>query len=266
MRTMLKSHASLTARSWSGHSDVTMRRSIRPLRAGREGRRAARRGFHRLLGEPLPGGRGERPRRQVITVDRRRPHPVEPAVLDRVHPVPVRPMTNAGEGPPTVRQVEATASADRVVVRGGEREVRGLLRVVGAQAVGPRGRAPGVHERARAGAPGRRAGLPLRVGRRAPLPRGVLALVGARAVPHGVRHADQEHPRRPRHRRVRPAVQPPGPRRRAGRRARHPLRRPARVRHRSVGDVDRARRLPRRSRHDRRRRGTSTSTRSRRCG
>ena len=55
------------------------------------------------------------------------------------------------------------------------------------QAVGPRGRAPGVHERARAGPPGRRARLPLGVGRRAPLPRGVLALLGARAVPHRLR-------------------------------------------------------------------------------
>ena len=47
---------------------------------------------------------------------------------------------------------------------------------------------------------------------------------------------------------LRPAVQPPDPRRRARRRARHPVGRPPRVRHRPVGHVDRARRLPRRPR------------------
>ena len=44
-------------------------------------------------------------------------------------------------------------------------------------------RAPGLRERARAGAPRRRARLRLRLGGRAPLPRGVLALLGARHLP-----------------------------------------------------------------------------------
>ena len=61
----------------------------------------------------------------------------------------------------------------------------------------------GLHERARAGAARRRAGLRPGLGGRAPLPRGVLALLGARAVPHRLRDADEEHPRRPRHRRLR---------------------------------------------------------------
>ena len=56
------------------------------------------------------------------------------------------------------------------------------------------------------------------------------------------------HPRRPRRRRVRARDEPPGARRRAGRRPRHHLRRPARARHRPVVDVDRARRLRRRPR------------------
>ena len=46
------------------------------------------------------------------------------------------------------------------------------------------------------------------LGGRAPLPRRVLALLRARSVPDRLRGADQEHPRRPRHRRLRAAVQP----------------------------------------------------------
>ena len=63
-----------------------------------------------------------------------------------------------------------------------------------------------------------------------------------------------------------PAVQPPDPHRRAGRRARHPLGRPARSRHRALRDVDRARRASRPTPTTPRRRGTSSSAASRRCG
>ena len=53
----------------------------------------------------------------------------------------------------------------------------------------------------------------------------------------------------PRHRRLRAGVQPPDQDRRAHRRARHPLRRPPRGRHRPLGHLDGARRLPRQPRH-----------------
>ena len=124
----------------------------------------------------------------------------------------------------------------------------------------------GLHERARAGAPRRRAGLRPGLVRRAPLPRGVLALLGAGAVPHGLRDADEEHPRRARHRRLRAAVQPPDPHRRARRRARHPLRRPARGGHRPLARRGRSWRASRRTPTTRRRRGTRSSACCRRCG
>ncbi len=149
------------------------------------------------------------------------------------------------------------ADALSISIPGGTHEVRDLLRAVGAAAVASRGGAHRVHERAGAGAAGRRAGLRPGVGGRASLPRGVLALLGAGAVPDRVRDADEEHPRGPRHRGLRAAVQPPDPHRRAGGRARHPLGRPARVRHRAVRDVDRTRRASRRTRTTRRRRGTN---------
>ena len=103
---------------------------------------------------------------------------------------------------------------------------------------------------ARAGEAGRRAGLRPGVGGGAPLPRGVLALSRARAVPHRLRHGDQAHPRRPRHRGLRAEFN-------------HPIKIAERTamldifsggrlrgRHRALGHLDRARRLPRQSRHD----------------
>src|SRR5437762_7688863 len=53
---------------------------------------------------------------------------------------------------------------------------------------------------ARAGGAGRPARDRLRLGGRAPLPRGVLALFGARGFPGRVRRAHRAHPPRPRHR------------------------------------------------------------------
>ena len=91
-------------------------------------------------------------------------------------------------------------------------------------------------------------GFAVRLGRRAPLPRGVLALVGAGDLPDRGRHADASDPRRPRRGRLRARDQPPDPRRRARRLPRHPLGRPPRVRHRALVDLDRDRRLPGRSR------------------
>ena len=93
-------------------------------------------------------------------------------------------------------------------------EVRHLLRAPAAQAVGPRG---GVAHRpggARAGRARRPARLRLRLGGRAPLPRGIFPLLGAGGVPRGLRGADQDHPRRPRHPPGDPQLQPPGAHRR----------------------------------------------------
>ena len=98
-------------------------------------------------------------------------------------------------------------------------------------------------------------GLPARVGGRAPLPRGVLALERARGVPRGRVAAHEEHPARSRHRAVAAAVQPPGAHRRAHRDARPRLERARRLRHRRVVVRGRARRVRR-----------SIPSRSARCG
>ena len=72
----------------------------------------------------------------------------------------------------------------------------------------------------------------LRVGGRAPLPRGVLALERARGVPRRRVAAHQEHPARARHRADAAAVQPSGAHRRAHRDARSGERWARRFRHR----------------------------------
>ena len=98
-------------------------------------------------------------------------------------------------------------------------------------------------------------GIELRLGGRAPLPRGVLALERTRGVPRGRVAAHEEHPARPRHRADAAAVQPSGAHRRAHLDARPRLERPRRLRHRRVVVRGRARRV-----HGRPRR------RSARCG
>ena len=108
--------------------------------------------------------------------------------------------------------------------------------------------AAGVRERARAGRARGRARLRLCVGGRAPLPRGLLALLVARGVPDRGRGADLAHPGRSWGRRVRARDEPSGAGRRARRCPRHPLGRSARARHRAFVDVDRARRVRHRSR------------------
>ena len=84
--------------------------------------------------------------------------------------------------------------------------------------------------RARPGRARRQARHRVRVGGRAPLPRGVLALLRARGVPRRGQPAHQEHPPRPRHHPDRAGLQPPGPHRRARRDARPRVERPGRVR------------------------------------
>ncbi len=64
-----------------------------------------------------------------------------------------------------------------------------------------------------------------------------------------LRRAHQEHPGRARHRGLRPRVQPSHQDRREHGHARHPVGRPPACRHRTVSDLDRARRLRRQSRH-----------------
>ena len=102
--------------------------------------------------------------------------------------------------------------------------------------------------RARPGRARRPARHRLRLGGRAPLPRGVRALLGARGVPRRLRRAHEEHPPRPRHRAGAAGLQPSGARRRAHRHARPGLRRPRRLGHRRVGLARRARGLRHRSR------------------
>ena len=103
---------------------------------------------------------------------------------------------------------------------------------------------------------------------RAPLPRGVLALLEPRGALRRDRGAHREHPHRLRRAAAAEAVQPPDPHRRVGRGARPDLRRARRVRHRPLVDPRRARGLQRRSRTRRARCGarrcTTSSARGRR--
>src|SRR6476619_7329829 len=92
--------------------------------------------------------------------------------------------------------------------RGGRDEVRPFLRNFDPAAVDARDRADRLQQLPRAGEAGRRAGLRSRLGGRAPLPRGIFALLRARIVPDRLRRPDQAHPGRPRHRGLRAGVQP----------------------------------------------------------
>ena len=80
----------------------------------------------------------------------------------------------------------------------------------------------------------------LRLGGRAPLSRGVLALAGAGGLPRRLLAAHQAHPARARHRADAAAVQSSGQGRRAHRHARPRFQRPGRLRHRRVGLARRA--------------------------
>ena len=100
---------------------------------------------------------------------------------------------------------------------------------------------------------------------RAPLPRGVLALLEPRGALRRDRGAHREHPHRLRRAAAAEAVQPSDPHRRVGRGARPDLRRPRRVRHRSLVDARRARGLRRRPARDARdvERGARTTSSAR---
>src|SRR5262245_24462380 len=78
------------------------------------------------------------------------------------------------------------------------REVRNLLRDADPPAVERAERVPGAAGRAGPDRAGRPAGLRLRVGRRASLPGGVLALLGAGGVPGRREPAHAPHPPRTR--------------------------------------------------------------------
>ena len=97
---------------------------------------------------------------------------------------------------------------------------------------------------------GDRGRLPRVLDRRAPLPRGVLALLEPRGALRRGRRAHREHPHRLRRPAAAEAVQPPDPHRGVGRGARPHLRRPRRLRHRPLVDAPRARGLRHRPRRD----------------
>ena len=133
--------------------------------------------------------------------------------------------------------------------------VRNLLRDPRAAALDARERARRLPTHACAGRARRRARLPQLLDGRAPLPRGVLALLRAGRALRRRRRAHAPDPHRPRRAPAAVSVQPPDPRRRGRRRDRRDLGRPARVRHRALVDAHGAR-------------GASASIRSRRarCG
>src|SRR5882672_9527593 len=78
-------------------------------------------------------------------------------------------------------------------------EIRHFLRAPASTAVERRRRAAAVPGGARPGRTRRQTGHRLRLGGRAPFPRGIFALLGARDIPRGVLAAHQKHPSRPRH-------------------------------------------------------------------
>ena len=125
----------------------------------------------------------------------------------------------------------------------GRREVRAVLRDPGSEALVPGPGASGLQEHARAGGPRRPGRLPRVLDRRAPLPRGVLALLEPRGPLRRGRGPHHEHPHRLRSPAPPAAVQPPGPVRRVRRGPRPALRRPGRLRHRPLLDPSRARGL-----------------------
>ena len=96
-------------------------------------------------------------------------------------------------------------------------------------------RAAALPGRARPGRAGRSARHRLRLGGRAPLPGGVLALLGARGLPGRRVAAHPADPARARHRADAAGLQPSGPRRRAHRHARPRLQRARGLGHRRVG-------------------------------
>ena len=112
-------------------------------------------------------------------------------------------------------------------------EVRSLLRASTAAPVGRGQRAAALPGRAVPGRAGRSARHRLRLGSRAPFPRGVLALLRARGLPRRRLPAHPAHPPGPRHRPDAAGLQPSRARRRAHRHARPRLERPGGLRHRA---------------------------------
>ena len=104
--------------------------------------------------------------------------------------------------------------------------------------MGPQQRVPAPAGFAQPDRARRQAGLRLRLGGRASLPRGVLALLRARGLPRRRQPAHQAHPPRPW--RGPAHHQPAAPRRREDRHARSPVGRPGRSRHGRGGGAGRA--------------------------
>ena len=122
-------------------------------------------------------------------------------------------------------------------------EARAVLRDPGRAALEPPQRARGVQERGRAGGARRAGRLPQPVDGRAPLPRGVLALLEPGDPVRAHRREDVAAAARLWRAPAAAALQPSGAHGRVGRGARPALRRPRRVRHRPLGDARRARGL-----------------------
>ena len=122
-------------------------------------------------------------------------------------------------------------------------EIRNVLRAAAAQALGCRRRTPTRAGRPASGRARRPARHRLRLGGRAPLPRGIFALLGIGGVPGRRRRAHQAHQARPRHPPGDRQLQSSRPHGGSRRHARPRLQRPRGVRHRRGRDPARARRL-----------------------
>src|SRR6185312_7479291 len=172
-----------------------------------------------------------------------RPMPLAPPVTTATFPVSLLMSVPLAFRPPVAWWSCAALAASLAFCTeaGACHEVRPVLRDLGAASVDAREGAHGLQQLPRAGEVGRRAGLRACLGGRAPLPRRVFPLLGARAVPHRLRDGDQEHPGRPRHRGLRAGVQPPDQDRREDRDPGHPVGRAPACRYRPLGDLDRAR-------------------------
>ena len=226
-----------------------------------------------------PGDLGERPRRRRVVgeqVEQRRGahHAVRLPCRHRRITSPSAPLTSGASARVTYHDHPCCNPICDDIGTGGTSVKLDLLYEIdaprpweaGPHPYGQRAREQRAYaEMHRPGEARRQARLQRGVVRRAPLPRGSLALPRARGRDRRAHPGDREHPARVRRDAVAVWLHPPDARRREGRHRRHPLAGTRRVGHGPL-DADGADRVPRRPRSQPRRSGPRRSRSSARCG
>ena len=171
-------------------------------------------------GPTLVGDVGDAGRHRRVPVARRRRRPSRPRHRSGGRtPAPIPDAAPVTSATLPSRRPTTVCSLKRVlVVKAGDRPVKFALfyEIPVARPWDAAERVRRVPEHARAGGARRQAGLPLVLDRRAPLPRGVLALLQPRGALRRHRGADREHAPRLRRAPAAQAVQPPDPHRGVG--------------------------------------------------